>query len=482
MMFYRLIIIILLYFSLGSLNAQNSYERWISTPEDEYIHRMRYMYGDMFIMVGHRGEYTTDHLEKFFNYRNIIYKSDFELNLNDSLIIDQIDGHEILIQDFIKIDDQGMLFWANALNSDTQDEQLCFIWLDESLNIVTSEIVGEGDLLEVISDGIQCSNGNMLFAGSTSDQVLEGQYLLWEFDENSQEINEVIHNDNVAYMPYLIELPDASKYHVCSRYTTLQFDADLNFETQYEFNNTINIIPDNQNMLISQNEYHKTGLFLTAPVPGFPWEMDLALTIMDENAEVIEAFTFGIPDSLESVGRMDFVSTDTIYYGGSRNLFYNPPENSWVSLFTTNLDGAELEHRFWGGDGLYTFSDVVAIQNGGFLMASGRWDFINYPDTIQRDIMLVMENYGNPITMYSDLSAKAKVGIFPNPGKDVIHIDCPFEEYQFILYDEMGNKLVERNLNSQVYISVHQLTPGIYFYIIRQQNRIVNSGTWVKGN
>ena len=479
-MFYRFIIVTILYFSLGALNAQNSYERWISTPEDEYIHRMRYMYGDMFIMVGHRGEYTTNHIEKFFNYRNVIYKSDFELNLTDSLIIDQIDGHEILIQDFIKIDDQGMLFWGQALNIDIMDEQLCFMWLDENLNIVNSEILGDNDLLEVISDGIQSSNGNMLFIGSTSDQVLEGQYLLWQFDENSQEINKVIHNDFVAYDPYLVELPGSSKYHVCSRYTTLQFDADLNFETQYEFNNTINIIPDNQNMLISQNEYIKTGLFLTAPIPGFPWEMDLALTIMDENAEVIDAFTFGIPDSLESVGRMDFVSTDTIYYGGSRNLFYNPPENSWVSLFTTNLDGEELEHRFWGGDGLYTFSDVVAIPNGGFLMASSRWDFVNYPDTIQRDIILVMENYGNPITVYNELSAKTKVDIFPNPGKNVIHINCPFDEYQFILYDEMGNKLVERNLNSQISIPVHQLSSGIYFYIVRQQDRIIQSGKWIK--
>lgn len=479
-MHFKYFIFFLLVFIIGNSFSQNTYERWISTAEDEYIHRMNYLYGDMFILTGFRGEYTTNHQEKFFNYSNLIYRVDFELNLTDSLIFDEIDGHEILVQDFIKIDDQGMLYWGNALNTENLDEQLCFIWLDEYLNIVDSEIIGEEDLNEFISDGIQTINGNMLFTGSTSNQVLEGQFILWEFDMNNQEINKVIHEEDVAYFPTLVEIPATSKFHVCSKYTTLQFDADLNYETQYEFNNAINIIPDNQNKLINEDEYLKTGLYLSAPIPGFPWEMDMAMTIINENAEVISDFTLGVADSLESVGRMDFVTTDTIYYGGSRNVIMNPPENSWVSLYTTNLIGEELEYRFWGGDGSCVFSDVVAIPEGGFLMAATRWDFNFNPDPIQRDIMLVIENYGNPVTKIRNQDLLEEIKLFPNPGKNDIFFMGLKEEVQLHFYNEIGNLVINQTIAPESKIPVDDLKRGIYFYQIIKANQIIQSGKWIK--
>jgi hypothetical protein len=479
---FRYLIIILLVFSFGNTFSQNTYERWIITAEDEFVHRMNYLYGDMFIITAYRGEYTTNHIDKFFNYRNIIYRTDFELNLVDSLIIDQIEGHEILLNDFIKIDNQGMLYWGNALNTENMDEQLCFIWLDEDLNMVNNQIVGEENLIEFISDGIQTLNGNMLFAGSTSSQVLEGQYLLWEFDLNNQEINKLIHEEDVAYFPTLIEIPATSKFHVCSKYTTLQFDVDLNYETQYEFNNTINIIPDKQNKRISQNQYLKTGLFLSAPIPGYPWEMDLALTIMNENAEVVSDFTLGVADSLESVGRMDFVTTDTIYYGGSRNLILNPPENSWVSLYTTNLEGEEFAHRFWGGNGSYIFSDVVALPEGGFLMAATRWDFISNPDPMQRDIMLVMENYGNPVTHHEEHELLRPVSLNPNPGRNCIIINGLESDAHIFFYNEMGIQKYHSSVSPLHKLQVSHLKQGIYFYQLIKNGQLIDTGKWIKIN
>ncbi len=473
------IVIIFLFFIISGY-SQTTTEKWIATPQDEIMENMTYLYSDILFLVSYRGEQAANYFEKFTNYSNVLYKSDFNLNFSDSLFIDEIDNYDILVKSFLRVDNTGIMYWGKALEKNTQDEQLCLLWFDEDLNLVDNLILGSPDTLEVISDAIMCTNGNLLFAGTTSFQMLQGNYLLWEFDENLNEVKKVFFEETVEDFPTVIEIPGTDKFHFIVGFNTFQFDSDLNYDTTYVFPSDINIHPQPQNKLFNDFDYIKTGLFLSAPIPGSPWEMDMAFSVMDENAAVLNTYTFGIPDSTDSPGKLDFITTDTIFFAGTRNISYNPVEDSWVSLFTTNLQGEVLNHQFWGGGGQYSFSDLLALPDGGFLLAMTKWDYEANPETVTRDLFLVTENYGNPITKTNNPEFKSDITVYPNPGKDIIRISAGIDGLHFKLLDLNLNVVAESDFNGEATINVSLFPKGIYIYEISQESRILNRGKWVK--
>ncbi len=461
--------------------SQNQIEKWIATPEDEYVESMDYLYFDILFLTVHRGEIAGNYQERFTNYSNMVYKSDFNLEFSDSLYLDEVGDYDVLIKGFLKVDPTGLLFWAKAMEKNTQDEQLCLLWFDESLNLVNSMILGSADTMEVVSDAIVRSNGNLLFVGSTSYEALQGSYILWELDENINEVNKVIFGESVAYDPTIIEIPGTEKFHLFAGFETFQFDSGLNFETQYDFPANINIHPQGQNKLINNFDYIKMGLYISAPIPGSPWEMDMAFNIMDENANVTDTYTFGIPDSIDTPGKLDFVNTDTIYFGGTRNLSNNPVQDSWVSLFTTNLDGEVLEHRFWGGGGQYAFSDLTALPTGGFLLAITRWDYLDFPDEKTRDIRLITENYGNPLTGKHNITFNRGIfQVYPNPGNNFIQIKGAGEGLHFRLLDIHSRIILETDFDESAEIEINGVPSGLYFYEILKGREVLQTGKWIK--
>jgi hypothetical protein len=481
LLFRKTVFTFLLVFGTIGVYSQNQVEKWIATPEDEYVESMDYLYFDFLFLTVHRGEVAETYQENFTNYSNVLYKSDFNLEFSDSLLLDEVGDYDVLVKGFLKVDATGLLFWAKALNKNTQDEQLCLLWFDESLNLVNSAIMGSPDSLEVISDVIVRSDGNLLFVGVTSPEALQGSYILWEFDANIDEVKKIIFSESVAYEPTIIEIPGTSKFHLCAGFETFQFDYELNFEILIDFPANINIHPQNQNKLINDFEYLKTGLYISAPIPGSPWEMDLSFSLMDENATVTDTYTFGIPDSIDTPGKLDFINTDTIYYGGTRNLSNNPVQDSWVSLFTTNLQGEVLEHRFWGGGGQYQFSDLSALPTGGFLLAVTRWDYQNFPDGKTRDIRLITENSGNPITGNPDIIFKKdNFQLYPNPGNNYIQIKAVGRGLHFRLLDVHSKIILEADFDETAEIDINRVHSGIYFYEISKGKEILQTGKWIK--
>ena len=475
-----LLAIVFILWSPG-LFSQVSFQKWIGTPQDEYVEDISYLYSDFLMLTIHRGELAESYPENFTNYSNVLYKSDFELSFTDSLFLDEIGDYDVLVKGFLKVGSQGLLFWAKAMHKGTQDEQLCLLWFDESLNLVNSLLLGSTDTMEIISDAIVRTNGNLLFVGSTSFEALEGNYILWEFDGDINEVGKIIFEEVVAYMPTVIEIPGTNKFHLFAGFETFQFDSDLSFETVYDFPATINIHPQGQNKLINNFEYLKQGLFLSAPVPGSPWEMDMALAHMDENATVTETYTFGIADSIDTPGKFDFINTDTIFFAGTRNLSFNPVQDSWVSLFTTNLQGEILEHRFWGGSGQYDYSGLTALPYGGFLLGVTRWDYLGFPDARTRDILLVTENYGNPTTgLANQFVNDYNIRVFPNPGNDMVCIEGTGKDFRIRMIDAHSNLVLETGFNETANIDVSQLAIGIYFYEISNGKEIIKTGKWIK--
>ena len=390
--------------TVADLYSQSTYTRHISTVLDEYPVKVRYLEEGNLLLITHRGDITGNYYDSFFSKSNILYKMDFELNIVDSLIIDTFGNYELLIKDIIKSDDSGVLLWANALDIATYDIQLCFIWLDNEFNIVNESIYGLSDMDEVISDYVINQYNQLVFAGSTDFEDYTGDYILWEFDLEGTEINKEIYTGPVPSPPSIIDIPGSGKYHINAWFDILKFDYNLNFETLYSFSDTIGVLPTGHCKSVDDFQYLQTGTYMKPPVPGSPWEMDMAFVLLDENASLLDVYLYGEANVLDNGGKLDFLIPDTIYFAGTKNLVNNPPEDSWISLYVTNLTGEVIDSKLYGEAGQNVFKDIFALPNGGYIITGTVWDFYNYPDSsYQRDIIIITENYGTPSTGVDDI-------------------------------------------------------------------------------
>ena len=423
---------------ITDLFSQSNYTKYFSTTSDEYPEKIKSLHDGSLLLISHRGNISENYYESFFNYSNILYKMNFELNIADSLLIDTIGNYQILIKDIINSDDNGMLVWATALNINTYDIQLCMIWFDNGLNIVNQNIYGLSDMDEVISDFVINQYDQLVFVGSTDIENYNGDYILWEFDFEGTEINKEIYDSSVPSPPTIVDIPGSEKYHINSWFDILQFDYDLNFEIEYDFSDSINVIPNENCKNIDDFQYIRTGTYLKPPVPGSPWEMDMAFVLMDENASLLEVNLYGQEYVLDNAGKLDFITSDTIYFAGTNNLVNNPPEDSWISLYVTNIEGEIINSEQIGDAGQNAFRDIFALPNGGYVIAGTVWDFYNYPDTnYQRDIIIVTENYGSSYVNIDEnnYSGIENIRVYPNPGSNQLKISSSLNDLQIQLFD-----------------------------------------------
>lgn len=84
------------------------------------------------------------------------------------------------------------------------------------------------------------------------------------------------------------------------------------------------------------------------------------------------------------------------------------------------------------------------------------------------------------------VESSQNMGVYPNPAAE--HIDVAYRAsdkdnmIEIQLTDVFGRQMLKQRLNGHgtERITINQLTPGIYFYTIREQNTITLSGKLIK--
>jgi hypothetical protein len=71
--------------------------------------------------------------------------------------------------------------------------------------------------------------------------------------------------------------------------------------------------------------------------------------------------------------------------------------------------------------------------------------------------------------------------VYPNPTNEYIYVSFPYgiENAEITLYNSIGQKISEKDLNSSNLISMDNLTSGVYFYKI-ESNSLIQSGKIIK--
>ena len=80
-----------------------------------------------------------------------------------------------------------------------------------------------------------------------------------------------------------------------------------------------------------------------------------------------------------------------------------------------------------------------------------------------------------------NIDLKGKFLVYPNPTNEYFYVSFPngIEKAEIKLYNSMGQKISEKDLNSSNLISMENLTSGVYFYKI-VSNSLIQSGKIIK--
>jgi hypothetical protein len=185
-------------------------------------------------------------------------------------------------------------------------------------------------------------------------------------------------------------------------------------------------------------------------------------------------------------GGIDFKNKDSIFIGGTRNMwgsYYNRWPSWFIVLQTDSLLNIRWE-RFYGGDAYYMMGKLIATNDGGCLVAGTRYDYLNTTD-LETDIIILKLNSEGLITRnpYKPSIEMHEAIVYPNPGTNVINVRIAVQHKQsvFELFDINGRHILKENFVGTLgTVNTTFLEQGTYIYRITSDDGLFETGKWVK--
>jgi len=217
---------------------------------------------------------------------------------------------------------------------------------------------------------------------------------------------------------------------------------------------------------------------------------DYAIMLLDENNDCKKISVLGQNDTIDYAGTvqsMDFLNPDKIFVGATSNIAlysgHYGQQNSWYAM--SNFDSA-LNLRwtkYYGGDAYYFLQSVVATQDGGAILVGTRYDYPTQSN--QCDIYLIKVNENGVLTN-DDHKQSPPVHdaiVFPNPGSDYLIIESgpQISDAEFRMISIDGKQVITKTLiERKTTLETQFLPPGSYVWQILFNNKVIESGKWIK--
>jgi len=478
-------------FSISSITfSQSTFLKVIDNlKDDERISTITEITPDLYLCNIHQIDQNFNLPMTDFGYKHVLYLLNESGNIVHSLNFNNLDQYFIIVRNVIKAENNDVLFLCDALDSLTLDIQLCLLHTDFNLNILSYGFYGSPDTIEYITDYCINDNQNIVFAGHSGYDPFEDQkFLLWETDYAGNTINYKIDTNYYQSIATIVELQGTAKYQVGNGGNGIFIcNHDFNVEAFKWFEtDTTGFIgfPFKKFKLIDDFHYLMLGWQLDngSGNPGNPW--DMAFYKIDENFNINNKYIYGALDTNDFPNNVDFIDTNRIFLAGVKNYTNQPPEDSWMSIYITNLQGDTLNNRFYGGYGCYDVGTGLATSDGGYIYAVRWFDFANYtpPDPIDWDIVIMKVNSEGLLTnINSHIPFEVTdIIIYPNPGSDYLRICSSYKQVQVLIYDLTGKCVIDKFTSGSSSISTSDLKTGSYLYRLLNGEREIKSGKWVK--
>jgi hypothetical protein len=178
-------------------------------------------------------------------------------------------------------------------------------------------------------------------------------------------------------------------------------------------------------------------------------------------------------------------TSNDFYFVGTKNAnrFGLPIDYklSTISVIKYDFNLNKIWEKEIGGDAFYMVYSVAPTEDNGILILSTRYDSLVNGQNDNDLFLIKMDADGNYSEIDLNEALKDNFAIYPNPGTNNIEIisKMPIENTVFRLYEISGEIVLNQNIKGRS-IPVNGIKPGIYIYTISSQNKIIQSGRWVK--
>ena len=240
---------------------------------------------------------------------------------------------------------------------------------------------------------------------------------------------------------------------------------------------SVTVSPSNDAFTGSQAARLETMNVMDINLPGVMTLADININIFDSSYSVSGGFFLqenifkltgwykyqGIGGDQASILMYNFKNTpetgyDTIGYG--YGFLDNTDTWSQFTVYMTNISNA-VPDSF---NVIIASSLAIGAQEGSVLLV---------------DSLSIYTNTG-----IIDLwKPKTQLNAYPNPAVSNITFESEtnISNGMITIYNNIGQKLGEKTFeNNSVRFNVNNLTPGVYTYTLKEKNKILNSGTFIK--
>ncbi|NOX48090.1 MAG: T9SS type A sorting domain-containing protein [Chlorobi bacterium] len=362
--------------------------------------------------------------------------------------------------------------------------------LDEELNLVQEFYYDVPNIYNslLIQDAFFDANGIVILRGNLDDPAPgdENDIYLAKINTNGELLDTTIitdlNNDSGAE---ILKRQDGSGYYILGTgiHKKIVLDNDLNvieyqdFPAGSVFSSPLALrwLPDGNIMVANM---------ANQSVPGAYY--DIRLRIVDESFNTIKDTTFFDEgkNRLAYYSSLDYVDPDNIwvvtYINGWKSSI-DEWESARVYIVDSemNLKGA----KYFAGDlDVYLYS-TKALEDGGCIITGlVPKDGKNYDWNVYVRKLMLDDIFTN--AEETPAPDDSDVLLFPNPVKDVLHIETYRKNLSVSLYDESGKCVTERRELHipKTQFNISHLPGGIYFYLVFDKEKVIKTGKIIKQN
>lgn len=275
-------------------------------------------------------------------------------------------------------------------------------------------------------------------------------------------------------------------YRFLGRYTfghsmeSILLDSDFNtiqsFPIPLSINNSIS------GRIKNADSYYIAG---KAEEQGY-W--NVTLDELDFNSQLLNYTALGSGDSVMDFPAtdncLDFIDPNRLFVGqispiGLDTYYSDHYNHFYITLFDSTLQ--QTWNRGFGGDKYYCLKNVYATEDGGVILTATVYDYMN-PDNLL-DLLVMKLNSEGLLVSADDINPDlTRATAFPNPGNDYFYIKTPdCRGCVLKIVSITGNILkTDRILSSDHHVNTSDLSKGIYFWQVIQNDQLLHSGKWIK--
>ncbi|MBG0781989.1 MAG: T9SS type A sorting domain-containing protein [Bacteroidales bacterium] len=473
--------------SINLLAQQNTWQYMLSTVNEE--RSIGIAEGDDgMINVGGYTEQTSQANE----YQALVLKLDPNGYFVDSIHYN-FDNKSTLFADFLEYDSKQFILLSTFKEPSANGNNGGFLvsLLDTDLNLTETKVFYADTNYRILGVyGDKSSDGHLFLSLAMNLTGVQFHSYLIEMDDNFNILKQRLLTDNSSAYQKLRKISDSSYWSINVLNNKYEiFDSELikvnDQRIPEHFTSIISVKWDSDSSfyvlgdhIISESGHsHNLGFlkqFHPIDTSGYLFNHWRLTDTVD-----VPAFFNGI----------DFISKDSIFMGGTRNLPividpYHFPQTSWfVILQTDSLLNVRWE-RFYGGNANYLMTNLIATRDGGCLIAGTRYDYMNDP-VPQTDIIVLKLNSEGLLVGNNEQpeTRMHEAIIFPNPGTEALQVRLAVQHPTALLelFDTNGRLVFSQQLHQKENrIAVGHLPAGTYIYNLSADTGLRESGKWVK--